>query len=537
MKSPNCNLVSLVAALVVLIGSVAAPRALAQSAAVTDTVSVTAGTTGNCVNSSCYTGYISGTIGSVSTVTSDGHPYLRISDNYLNCGKRGGCTPGVTFSIGGLTQDPSAQWLFSVTANGQTRLASCASYSFSNGTAAWSWTGGTIGSCVEYTFGLVSGKTYTVSVGHNLVGYVNPKFYVVGVTYAPPGPSANTFVNYTNSNLVGTTTTLSQSYASGVTNSVSLSKGFTVAAAHGSVTANYSTTASLTTKNSSSITSSFQVQSGEKTFGTGNYFAPVNNDYDMIWVWLNPAVIMTVGNKIVTWTGLGYDTTDQNGLDIVGVELGYLNGDFGPLPADIQASFNRAWAASQIWGAGDGPALTSADLAQIAAADPFSVNTYGTSIIGYTPPSETSDHRFTLSACSSTGSFDYVQAAPSQSPAVYACTLTYTNGSTQSQQITQSFSQTFSVDVALGGSFLASVDVDFKTSQTFTWTTDAQSSISSTTTSTAALSVQGPPCNNVNPGVGPCVPVYDSGGNQPTEFEVYQDNMYGTFMFAPVHFY
>jgi hypothetical protein len=432
----------------------------------------------------------------------------------------------VTFSISGLTQDPTTAWLFSITANGVTMLGRNGGYTFSNGTATWNWVG---------HFNFVSGNSYTVHIGHNLVGYVNPKFYVVGVTYAPPGPASN--VTYTNSNLVGTKTTLSQSFASGVTNSVSLTKGFAIAAAHGSLAASYSTTTTLTTKDTSSITSTIQVQTGEKTFGTGNYFAPVNHDYDIIWVWLNPAVILTVGNKIIVWTGLAYDTTDQNGPDVVGIELGYLNGHFGSIPPDKQVSFNRAWAAGQIYGAGEGAALTGADLGQIAAADPFSVSTYGTDYIGYTPPTETSDHRFTLSGCNSSGSFEYTQAGPSAPPNVYTCTLTYTNGSTQSQEITNSFQQTWSVDVTLGGGFLASLSVDVKTSHQFTWTTDAQTEIDSTTTSTAALSGQGPACNNVKPGVGPCVPVYDANGKQPVQFQVYQDNMYGTFMFAPVHFY
>jgi hypothetical protein len=36
---------------------------------------------------------------------------------------------------------------------------------------------------------------------------------------------------------------------------------------------------------------------------------------------------------------------------------------------------------------------------------------------------------------------------------------------------------------------------------------------------------------------GPCVPQYDASGMQPTQFDIYQDNLYGTFMFAPVHYY
>jgi hypothetical protein len=289
------------------------------------------------------------------------------------------------------------------------------------------------------------------------------------------------------------------------------------------------------------VTSSIQVSSGEKTFGTGNYFAPVNNDYDQIWVWLNPVAMFTInaGTPLPVWNGYGADSTDQNGLDIVPIALGYLNGHFGAIPPDIQTSINRTWAANQMWPAGQGPALNSADLAQIAANDPFSVSTYGTNEIGSAPPSpSTPDNRFTLTTCNSSNSFSYLQAAPSSTANIFTCTLTYTNLSTLAQEISRSYSQTFSVDNSFQGlGFFSDFSAELKTSNTLTWTTDAQSSLTTSTTSTGSLSVQGPPCNNVMPGVGPCVPVYDANGNQPTQFMVYQDNMFGTFMFAPVHFY
>jgi hypothetical protein len=384
----------------------------------------------------------------------------------------------------------------------------------------------------------------SAAVAPGLTGYVDPKFLVVGVTYAPPGPSTNTFVQYLNSTFVGNTESLSTSFGSGSTSSITLTYGPSIPlVANGKITNTFSTTNSETTKNTSTVTTSIQVSQGEKTFGTGNYFAPVDNDYDLIWVWLNPVAIFTTfsGNSVnsVVWNGYGFDGTDQSGMDIVPIPLGYLNGHFGTIPPDIQTSLNRTWAADQTWPPGDGPGLTSADLAQIASTDPFSVSTYGLDFIGYVPPSpQTSDDRFTLSMCSSVSSFNYLQANPSVAPGIYTCGLTYTNLSTQAQEISTSYSQTFSTDISFSGTgFLKNFSADLKNSSTLTWTTDAQSSITTSTTSTANLSAQGPPCNNVILDEGPCVPVYDASGNQPTQFEVYQDNMFGTFMFAPVHYY
>src|SRR5580704_14800094 len=54
------------------------------------------------------------------------------------------------------------------------------------------------------------------------MGYVDPKFLLVGVTYAPPGPSVNTFVQYMNSTYVGSTETISNSFTGSNTESISL---------------------------------------------------------------------------------------------------------------------------------------------------------------------------------------------------------------------------------------------------------------------------------------------------------------------------
>jgi len=396
------------------------------------------------------------------------------------------------------------------------------------------------GYTITFIAGDAGGSATYQAVG--ITGYVDPKYLVVGVTYAPPGPSANTFVQYLQSTFVGNTESLSKSYTNSNQKTIALSFGVNIPlVSGGKITNTYSTTNSETTKSTSTVTTSIQVQQGETTFGTGNYFAPVDNDYDQIWVWLNPVSIFTVvsGSSSVQWNGYGFDGNDQSQMDIVPIALGYLNGHFGAIPPDIQTSINRTWAAGQVWAAGEGPALTSADLAQIASFDPFSVSTYGTDEIGYIPPAtQTPDYRFTESQCSKASSFNYLQANPSTTPNIYTCQLTYINLSIQAQEITTSFSETFSTDIAFSGSgFLKALSANLMEASTLSWATDAQSSITTSTTSTANLSVQGPPCNNVVQGEGPCVPVYDASGTQPTQFDVYEDNMYGTFMFAPVHYY
>lgn len=382
-------------------------------------------------------------------------------------------------------------------------------------------------------------------------GYVNPKYQVVGVTYAPPGPSSSTYVQYLAGSIVGTSQTISQSFeqSNAVTATITGKAGTPASGTSGSISLQYSQMASQTVKNSSQITTNIQVQEGEKTSGTGNYFYPVDHDYDLIWIWLNPTVLLILypagspGNSLtgsVDWNGYGFDTHDQSDVDIVGVPLGYLNGDFGQMPPQYQNAFSRAWAAYQMFGPGQAAALTAADLLQIATADPFSTAGYGLNYITYTPPSpNTADGRFTLSACNGTSGIPYTQSNPSGGAGTYTCTLTNTNTSMQTKDVTSSYSQTFSIDVSAQYAFADSISIggELKDAYTLTWTTEDQTSTTDTTSTAASLSVQSPPCNNVVPGRGPCVPVYDVTFDQPTQFDVYQDNQYGTFMFAPVNYY
>jgi hypothetical protein len=381
-----------------------------------------------------------------------------------------------------------------------------------------------------------SGCTFTPL---GVQGYVDLKYLVVGVTYAPPGPSGNTWVQYSNSTYVGNTMSLTNSFQSTFTKSISIQRGFSIFGwAGGNISTSYSTSNSQESTNSQSVTTSINVQSGETTYGTGNYFSPVNNDYDIIWVWLNPVTVFTVTSNTVTWNGYGYNTADQNGMDIVGIPLGYLNGDFGPISSwDNYTLLERAWAVNtESFPAGQSAGLTSTDLANIAAYDPFSVSTYGPDYIGYVPPSTTSNGRFTMSTCTSGSSFPYSQGSPSVNASIYTCNLTYTSLTTLANSITNTTSQTFSTDIGLSAQFLAQFNLLLQNSNTLTWTTSAQQSITNGTTLANSLSVQGPPCGNTPPSLT-CVPEYNASGYQPLQFDVYQDNLYGTFMFAPIHYY
>jgi hypothetical protein len=96
----------------------------------------------------------------------------------------------------------------------------------------------------------------------------------------------------------------------------------------------------------------------------------------------------------------------------------------------------------------------------------------------------------------------------------------------------------YSIDKSFqGGGFLANWAIDVQSGETTTMTTETDTSISAGQATSASLTIEGLPCNNVTPYVGPCVPPYPGPPTFPIQFMIYQDDLYGTFMFAPVDYY
>jgi hypothetical protein len=364
-------------------------------------------------------------------------------------------------------------------------------------------------------------------------GYVDPKYVVVGVTYAPPGPSS--FVQYTSGSTLATNKSTNESFSDGKTVTVSITGGAGIKGwASGEVTITNSNTVTQASSSSSSVTLSLASQLATKTAGTPNAYSPVNHDYDIIWLWLNPVALYTVTPSepnALTWNGYGYDTTDQPAVDIWPVYVGYLNGDFGALDAEDAKVLARSWAAGQTWPSGQGPGLTSTDYVQILKADPFASSSYSVKLASNVSPATTTDGRYTISGGSSgtAQSFDYKQALPGDSPINQTFQNTYTDTSTLGQSTTTTTQETFGIDKKFSlGQFMGQLTEDLKYSQTLTWTDETSTSVTSTTTQIDSLSITGPPCATT---ALPCVPAYTG----PPEFDVYEDNIYGTFMFNPVN--
>lgn len=355
----------------------------------------------------------------------------------------------------------------------------------------------------------------------SVTGYINPKFYVVGVTYAPPG--SNSSVTYTDSTLVGNTSTTTSSFQNDVNVTVSVTDDISAWSALGGagvkVTGSASTDVTQGTNSSQTVTTSKTSTVSYQTKGTPTC-APVNHDYDVIWLWVNPLVIYTVfpGTTSVQWNGYGYDNHDPSGTlgrDVVGIEVGWLNGDFGSDPA-INTILARGWVTTyepgMIWPSGEGPGITSSDITNILAADPFTSPSYALP----TPlPASTADGRFTQDPYPP-NPINYIPGGTTTSyNTVDINTQSESNGTSYTYKQAFGTEENFS-----GGTFLSTFTVDIKTTDTLTWAYTWLNTLTVTQTNTNALSVTEP---------SGCVPNYAG----PGEFIVLQDNHYGSFMFYP----
>ena len=395
-------------------------------------------------------------------------------------------------------------------------------------------------------------SAYANNVG--AMGHLNPKYIVMGVTYAPPGHLSS--VTYGSSTMVGTTNTNNSSFKQGYSLSVSIkgcagdttaSTGIPGFSGGVCVTGTTSSSWSQQSVNSNSIAIQNMVSIQNKTTGTPDDFNPVNHDYDLIWVWLNPISRFSVWSDVnnVEWNGYGFDMTDQPAMDVWPVALGYLNGDFkrtdgtpcyaidSTCDAEDAQVLARSWVTNQIWPTGEQAGLTLSDLGQIAKADPWGNNPAYAIQLGTVSPPTTTDGRFTIVPVngSNSQSFDYKQAAPGNGSGL---STTYTNQNTVTNTVSSGnnyeYQHAFSIEVQFVGTFFwQTVGYDFKQTSTFTWDHGHMTTNTNTNTSTDTVTIVGPSCPAAPP--GPCNPQYTSF----PQFDVYQDNIFGSFAFWGVN--
>jgi hypothetical protein len=347
----------------------------------------------------------------------------------------------------------------------------------------------------------------TATVVAGVTGFVNPKYKIVGIAYTVPGEQS--YVQYTGTTMMGTSTSTSSSFSTTVASSIEICGGAGIGGNGTSVCGTYSNSFAQ----ESDTSSSFSV-SQSTTFV--NQWYPLDGPQldhgnDVVYVWVNPQAWYTMyptsstGATPLYWNGYTYDETDDsNNMEVIPLRLSWLL-DPSLIPSGLQGRLLRAWAPNNT--DGSGPAITNQDLLNIAAADPFSNPNYVVTI--GSDGKTTTDDRFTQTT---NGELYYLQGSNE------SYSWTYTTTDTEGQGGKNTYSEGFAIEVKNSGSFIAHISFDWKESTTFTWMDQWNSLMTQMMSQSNLVSIHG------------WTPPYSG----PDEFNVFQDNIYGTFMVNPV---
>ena len=351
--------------------------------------------------------------------------------------------------------------------------------------------------------------TWTITDTGSL-GFISPKYKVMGIAYAVPGESS--YVQYTDTNMLGTSTSTSSSYSYNVTTAESVcgSTGSDTVCGNGNGVAVTGTYTNAFTQESDT-SSSFAVN---QTTSFVDKISPLtgpalDHGNDMIYVWVNPNVWYTVTapGAPLQWNGFTYDLSDDsNNMEVIPLRLSELLNP-STIDAYYQGRLKRAWALSNT--DGSGPAITNQDLLNIAAQDPFSNSGY-TVTLG-SDYKTTTDNRFTLA--NNDGELYYTPGY------VNAYNWSYTGTTTAGQGAKTTYSDGFSLEEKFAASFFwEALSYDMKQSTTFEWVDQWNKNTTNMTGESATVQIVGP----------------TGSYSGPEEFNVYVDNIYGTFMVFPV---
>lgn len=319
-------------------------------------------------------------------------------------------------------------------------------------------------------------------------GAVFPTYLVIGLLYAPPGNKAkqNTSqVSYSTGSVTGTSVSIGSSLKTGadISASVGVNAGIPgVASASASVSLDYSQS------RTSGVTDSVTISktTTDEIDVTGPAEDGIDHDYDVFYLWLNPAVAMTVDSKEnVSWN------LACNGPAMT-VQYVYVKWLKNPSLMEQEAP----GVAQSLKSAG----LTSTDFTTILSLDPFSS---GTTAID--------PRRFVLASQSS---FPYEPPLSATDPVpVRKYTVANSKTSTQAAQAEQQYELGITGSVGFTAGF---VNASLKAGATWTWTNTVSQTSTSTTTQSATVTVGGP----------------SAGYSGPTDILVYWDTLYDSFMFA-----
>jgi hypothetical protein len=322
-----------------------------------------------------------------------------------------------------------------------------------------------------------------------LFGRANPKFLVLSVIYTPPGSQST--VNYGSGTTLGTSTSASSSFVNG--GSVGVNANLSVG---GAFTFGSTSGWQLTTDNTTSLAINNTTSNNVVVPGPAAPFEGIDHSLDIIVLWINPSVLFqgmqngtTTYNYVVDERDTGYTVPE-----VLNIPVKWLR-DPSTMPANVLARLDRPWA--------PGEGLTTADYQTILAADPFVDSGTGSTTV------DTSSGRFTAIT-----SLSYTPTVPGGQPITQTGSFTHQQISGTSATVTQSYTQSYSASGGFGfGDFLRAT---LNSSFSMTFSDKTTQALTNTSQQSATYSVKQP----------------SSSYTGPVTLKVYQDNIYGSFVFG-----
>lgn len=352
---------------------------------------------------------------------------------------------------------------------------------FTGGTAGNKYTGSVT---VVYSSG---GASLTLKMftdaDYVYIGNVYPKFRVLSVIYAPPGPSS--FVDYGTSTMLGSSNSWEKTFSTGtqISTDLSIGKVFKVGISQ-TWTQEFDNSGSISVDKSTSFDISVP--------GPLNPNVGINHDYDIIEVWLNPQADFTVTTPNSALWKYNFDARDPaNEMDVVQLYVTWLKHP-STIPPGIASRLARTWA-------GSGQGLTTADYSTILARDPLA---NGGTI---------NSTRFDLQIGQT---LSYTPPPAGGQPTTTTYSVGYQTTTVNGQSATDSYSVAFTKSSGFGFGNWFSANSTSTTS--LAWQNKWGHEASTASGNKATVSITGPP----------------AGYTGSTSVQVYKDNVYGTFMFA-----
>jgi hypothetical protein len=352
----------------------------------------------------------------------------------------------------------------------------------------------------------VSGsQTLTIGPPPPEEGSVNPKFLILSVIYAPPGSKSS--VDYGTSTALGNTTDIKSTFGSNTTISGTLGFGpkdipKDNVQSQVTITASGSHSYTQTKINESSISVNKTTTSDIIVKGPASSSDGINHDFDIILLWINPRIDLTIAQTTATtfdtqWNGYTFDPRDPaNEVDVVPVYVGWLKNP-STMPSGVAAALARNWALPPV--DGSGPGLTQPDFNLILSKDPFASGSTAIDPTRFLPTGQT---------------FSFAPPPSGGQPATEKFSLAYQAISTDDTTTSDETKYTFTVDGSV--TFFGLVTATFEDSHFTDIIHSVQQVNTQTDTQKAALTLTGP----------------TTGYTGPTDLQVFQDKIYGTFMFS-----